>query len=168
MTWTASKLSPDLADQLARVPTSRDGLMHYAPCLVRLHSGEVLPHVYVVEESAFLRKWGNDPKRRFLDIGDVAAIEDSPVRLPASFANAIYDAHESGMGYFVFTVVLKDNRRLPFLTGNAVDFLNWPSGVGPDDVAGVEPHAGRDQLSSADPDTRRPADYLWCLYGVTE
>jgi hypothetical protein len=164
---SAPELSAELADQLARVPASRDGLLHYAPCLVRLRSGEVLPRVYVVEEQAFLRMWGNDPKRRMLDLRDIATIQDSPVRLPARFANEIYDAHESGMGYFIFTLVLNDGRRLPFLTGNAVDFPNWPAGVGPGDVVSVEPHVGRDELSSTGSATR-PADYLWCLHGVGE
>jgi hypothetical protein len=102
-----------------------------------------------------------------LDIRDLAAIEDSPVRLPARFANEIYAAHESGMGYFIFTLVLKNGRRLPFLTGNAVDFPDWPEGVSSGEVVGVEPHVGRDELSSMGAPTRS-AEYLWCLYGVGE
>lgn len=161
----APDLPAKLADQLARVPTSRDGQLDYAPCLVRLNSGEVHRRVHVVRESAFLALWGNDPNRSMLDVRDVAAIEESPERLPARFANVIYDAHESGMGYFIFTLVLNDGRRLPFLTGNAVDFPSWPAGVGPSDVVGVEPHVGRDELSGADPATRRAVEFHWCLYG---
>lgn len=164
---SSPELSDELADQLARVPTSRDGMLDYAPCLVRLRSGEVHRRVYVVEEKAFLALWGNDPKRPMLDIRDIAAIEDSPVRLPARFANEIYDAHESGMGYFIFTLVLKGGRRLPYLTGNAVDFPDWPEGVSPGEVVGAEPHVGRDELSSKGAPTRS-ADYLWCLYGDGE
>lgn len=87
------------------------------------------------------------------------------MRLPARFANKIYDAHESGMGYFIFTLVMKDGRRLPFLTGNAVDFPNWPAGVSPADVVGVEPHAGREELACADSATARVAESHWCLFG---
>jgi hypothetical protein len=60
--------------------------------------------------------------------------------LPARFANILYEAGESGMGYCAFSVELRDHRRLYFVTGNAVDFLNWPEGVLPDDVIGVTPH----------------------------
>ena len=59
----APTLAPELAEQLSRVSTSHDGSVVYARCLVRLKSGDVLPRVYLVEESTFLNRWGNDPSR---------------------------------------------------------------------------------------------------------
>ena len=161
----APKLSPTLAEQLARVPTSHDGDVAYAPCSVRLRTGEVLPRVCMVEESAFTRLWGIDPKRSFLSPDDVEAIEESPHRLPAPLANVLYAAGESGMGYVVFTVAFRDGTRLPFLTGNAVDFPDWPPGIDPRDAVAVEPHAGREQFQSADRDPHTgSAEAVWCVY----
>ena len=161
----APSLPMGLADQLARVATSRDRLLEYAPCLVSLHSGEVLSRVYVVEESAFLEMWGNDPNRPFLDVSEVASIEDSPVRLPPALANLIYKAGESGMGYSIFTVHLRDGRTVPFLTGNAVDFPDWPAGIEPAEAVSVEPHVGRDQLREGD-SGGSSLGYVWCLYSA--
>jgi hypothetical protein len=163
----APPLSPVLAEQLTRVPASHDGDLAYAPCTVRLRSGEVLPRVCMVEESAFTRKWGIDPKRHFLSPNEVEAIEESPHRLPAPLADEIYAAGESGMGYVVFTVVLRDGTRLPFLTGNSVDFPDWPPGIDPRDAVSAEPHVGRERLGGAD---RAPhtgaAQAVWCLYSA--
>lgn len=160
---SAPSLPVGLADQLARVPTSRNRLLDYAPCLVRLHSGEVLSRVYVVEESAFLEVWGDDPNRPFLDVTEVASIEDSPMRLPPALANVIYEAGESGMGYTIFTVHLRDGRVVPFLTGNAVDFPDWPAGIDPEGAVSVETHVGRDQLREGH-SSGSSSGYVWCLY----
>jgi hypothetical protein len=161
---SAPLLPLELVEQLARVPVSRDRNLEYSPCRVRLRSGEVLPCVYVVEESAFLAVWGDDPSRPFLDISQVASIEDSPARLPADLANILYMAGESGMGYFIFTVHLQDGRTVAFLTGGAVDFPDWPPGIDPAEAISVEPHVGRDQFQRSQ--SRNPPHYVWCLYSA--
>jgi len=160
----AAKLAPDIAAQLGRVPTSRDRSFLYAPCRVELKSGETLPRVYLVEEASYLRQWGNDPDRSMVDIADVLAVENSADRLPAQLADQVYEAGESGMGYVVFTVQLRDGRSIPFSTGNAVDFLDWPSDVNPSEAVAVEPHIGREFFVHPDGGGRHGADYKWCLY----
>ena len=153
------RLDERLAEQLARVPRSHDVAMDYAPCRVTLVDGRTVDRVYVQEVGEYLRGWGDDPRRSFLSIADVASIEESPSRLPAEYADRLYSAGESGMGYAAFLVDLADGRRMSFGTGNAVDFLDWPADVSPSDVVGVEPHAGRDV-----PERLTGAAYSWCLY----
>lgn len=159
---TAPRLTPELAAQLARVPTSYDG-MHYAPCQVRLRSRETLPRVYVAEESEYLRHWGVAP-RAAVALDDVESIEDSPFRLPAEFADAVYATGETGMGYFIFTVRLRDGRTIRFLTGDAIDFPDWPPGVDGRDVIEVLPY---DRDAAQQPpfdESRGYAHATVCLY----
>jgi hypothetical protein len=70
------------------------------------------------------------------------------------------------MGYTVFTVVFKTTipflrRRKTYLTGNAVDFIEYPFGMAPKDVVSVLPHVGRRTASLA---RQRRQKYYWCLY----
>jgi hypothetical protein len=72
----------------------------------------------------------------------------------------------TGMGYAVFTVVFKTiipflRRRKTYLTGNAVDFVAYPSGTGPRDVVSVLPHVGRGTASLG---KQVQPKYYWCLY----
>lgn len=159
----APTLPAELTEQLQRVPTSDDRGFRYAPCQVVLTSGEVLPRVYVSEESAYLHRWGEDSGRAMIALADVASIIESPQRLPARLADEIYAAGESGMGYAIFTVLLRDGRSIPFLTGDAVDFPDWPDDVDPRDAVAVEPHAGREFFVEPG-HGRRDAPYSWCLY----
>jgi hypothetical protein len=99
-----------------------------------------------------------------VDLADVVAIEESRDRLPAQLADDVYEAGESGMGYVIFTVRLRDGRSIPFSTGNAVDFLDWPADANPSDAVAVEPNVGREFFLQRDGSGRRGADYLWCLY----
>jgi hypothetical protein len=158
---TSKVLSANLVAQLELVPKSHDRSLEYAPCLVRLRSGEVLPRVYIVEASAFSALWGDDPKRNFLDVAEIASIEDSPFRLPRDLADVVYEAGESGMGYCIFTVQLRDGRTLPFVTGNAADFTDWPPDVDPRDAVAVEPHVGRDNVGGANSGS---APFVWGLF----
>ena len=137
------RLPEHLGEQLKRVPKSSDGYCVYAPCRVTLKRGEVLDRVYIVEAADFRRMWGHT--RDTVDVAEIEQIEDSPFRLPARWANKLYEAGESGMGYTLFTARLRDGSALPFFVGNAVDFPNWPPGTGPAD-AGVSLHS----RSSAD------------------
>lgn len=157
------RLPQHLAEQLSRVTKSSDGYCQYAPCRVTLKSGEVLDRVYLVERAAFRRMWGESEAT--VTVADVELIEDSPFRLPAQWANVLYEAGESGMGYTVFTARLRDGSTLPFVVGNAVDFPNWPPGVESRDVVDVLPHAGRDVFRDRGPDPHeKSAQFAWCLY----
>lgn len=157
------RLPADLAEQLSRVPKSSDGYCEYAPCRMTLKSGEVLDRVYVVERGSFRRMWGETAAA--VDVADVQHLEDSPVRLPAQWANDLYKAGESGMGYTVFVARLRDASNLPFVVGNAVDFPNWPPTTNPADVVDVQPHAGREVFRNRAPGPHEgAAQYAWCLY----
>jgi hypothetical protein len=166
-------LTPSQHRQLSEVETTTDGTCRYAPCQVVLASGDVVDRVYIVEVGPYSRKWGIDPTqdkgKRSIPIQHVVRIETSPTRLPAALANKVYAAGESGMGYTLFVVVMGDGSRLPFLTGNAVDFPNWSDGVDPREAVDVVPHAGREFFLHRAPEaTDRSAEYAWCLYQGSE
>jgi hypothetical protein len=157
------RLPQHLAEQLRRVPKSWDGYCAYAPCRVTLNSGEVLDRVYIVEASDFRRMWGHT--QATVDVADIEQIEDSPFRLPARWANALYQAGESGMGYTLFVARLRDGSILPFVVGNAVDFPNWPPGDRPADVVDVQPHTGREVFRDRAPGPyESSAEYAWCVF----
>jgi tRNA nucleotidyltransferase (CCA-adding enzyme) len=143
---TYPSLPQALAKQLSSVECSANGDLRYAPCRVTLHDGAVLERVIIAESVRVQQRWGRDVTESSPTISEVARIESSPWRLPAELATKIYQEHESGMGYFVFTVVMRDGTRLAFSTGNVVDFPLWPKGVDPADAVDVVPHAGRELL----------------------
>lgn len=155
-------LSDSIREALTKIVPSKAGQLLYYPCRVTLESGERLDTVYIEPEKPYLRIWGvypeEDKGKKWIRIQDVVAVEDSPVRLPARFANEIYSQGESGMGYTIFTVAFSDGKRQAFVTGNAVDFIHYPPGKGPNDVIGVEPHEGRNAEPIVTP------DWYWCLY----
>ena len=155
------QLSPGLARQLCAVPVS-NGIYH--PCAVVLIDGTVKDRVYVVGAAPWFQIWGvwpeDDRGKLSLDVGGVLSINDSPSRLPARFADELYRAGESGMGYTIFTVRFHDGSSIAIQTGNAIDFIDYPHGQDPQTVVGVLPHVGRD-----DPHLRSTPDYSWCLYG---
>ena len=118
--------------------------------------------MYLVAEIPFIKIWGWYPKAEVL-VSNIASVEDSPTRLPAVFANELYRAGESGMGYCLFTVIFKsDNSWVEssqaYVTGDAVDFIDYPEGKGPKDVVRVLPHIGRESNYIDGP------EYYWCLY----
>ncbi|TXK19311.1 hypothetical protein [Homoserinibacter sp. GY 40078] len=165
----APALTPDLAAQLARVAPSHDGTLQYFPCQVTLRSGEVLPRVCFAEQSRLRAHWGDDPRGNTVDPREVVAIEESPYRMPQRFADELYEVGESGMGYLIFTMRLRDGRALPYMTGNALDFPEWPDGVTPEDVVAVEPHVGREHFVERNSTTGHGvAHHMWCLYSNTE
>lgn len=155
-------LSKDLAAQVASVPLT-DGLYH--PCSVILDDGCLVDRVYLAAAEPWFRTWGiwpeDDSGKRSVDIRRVASINESPSRLPARFADELYKAGESGMGYTIFTVRFRDGSSMAVGTGNAVDFIDYPDGQSPQTVVDVLPHIGRD-----DPHLRSGPEYYWCLYGA--
>jgi hypothetical protein len=157
------KLSTELARELDAIEPSLVGGINYHPCAVWSDDGRHYDCVYIVEENGFHRYWGiwpeDDPAKRHVSVVSVQSIEASPSRLPAKFAAKIYDAGESGMGYFVFSLRFAGGLIQPYVTGGALDFLAYPAGFGPNDVTEAKPQP-----------TLRPSDYLsdlpycWCLY----
>jgi hypothetical protein len=162
------RLSSHLKAQLEAITPSIDGELEYYPCLVRLNDGTEMDRVYVVSEEQYVRQWilypDQDSGKVEVRIGDVVSIIESPSRLPARFANELYRAGESGMGYTVFTVVFSKRfglfpSRRDFVSGNAIDFIEYPPGRGPDDVTAVLPHVGR-----RDAGFRPGPKYSWCIF----
>jgi hypothetical protein len=157
-----AKLSDKLRDDLSAITPSRDGDLTYWPCAARMNDGTVLVCVYVVPEGPYIKHWGVYPQqdrgKSHISVADVDALAESPRRLPARFANKLYESGESGMGYTIFTVVFADGSRQAYGTGNAVDFIRYPEGKGQSDVVDVLPHEGR----NAEP--MRCPEYYWCLF----
>lgn len=137
------KLPGKLRDDLRAITPSRSGDLTYWPCAARMNDGTVLDCVYVVPEVPYIRQWGvypqQDRSKRHISIADVEALCDSPKRLPAQFANTLYKAGESGMGYTIFTVVFADGSSQAYGAGNAIDFVRYPEGKGQSDVVDVLP-----------------------------
>jgi hypothetical protein len=154
-------LSVELAEQLAAVPIT-NGL--YRPSLVELDDGTTLDRVYMVGAAAFLQLWGENADadgtgRAFVPVQRITAIVDSPCRLPARAADKLYAAGESRMGATIFTVCFRDGSRMAVVSGNAIDFVDYPTGQSAKTVVNVLPHAGID-----DPARKAAPDHAWCLY----
>jgi hypothetical protein len=162
-------LTPELAEQLHAIEPSSDGYCEYRPCRVQLTSGTLVDRVYVVERDAYMDALGvdpeDDPGKSSVSVEDVRRIDESPYRLPAALANKLYAAGECGMGYYIFTVVLRDGTKLPNLTGNAVDFPALTPGVTTSDIHDVFPHVGHDRFRDRPPSAHESnAAYTWCLF----
>ena len=150
-----------LSEQIARIRPSTDSGIKYRPCKVTLADGAILERVYLVEAGSYIRHWGvwpsEDRGKTEVLLTEIALVEESPHRLPARFANSIYEAGESCMGGCLFSVRFSSGLVEHFESGNAVDFIRFPVGLGPDDVEAVTPHAQADNA-------RISPDYSWCLY----
>lgn len=164
------EITPDLWVQLQGVAPSRDRDFEYRPCRVRLRTGEWRDRVYVVEAMPYIRYWGvwpwEDRGKHYVALEDVADIEESPTRMPRNLASRLYAAGESGMGYFIFKIVLADGRQVACLTGGAVEWVDLPAGIAAEDIAAVIPHGGREEEARGE--ISRGAAYAWCLYRRTE
>ncbi|MES2628541.1 MAG: RHS repeat-associated core domain-containing protein [Bacteroidota bacterium] len=150
------------SDKLASIEPSSDDIMFYRPCQVQLTDGRILQNVYIVEMESYYKTWGvwpgADPNKKYFLIEDVESITDSPNRLPASFANKIYLSGETGMGYNVFEVIFKNSVRKRFVTGNGVDFIQYPPGLSHADVIDVVPKENTSEIDIDGP------EYYWCIY----
>ncbi|MCW9707425.1 hypothetical protein [Fodinibius salsisoli] len=157
------KLDSELERQLDKISPSFDRDLAYKPCLVHLDTdNKVVDRVYVINAEDYIKHWGvwpeNDRGKNYINISRVIKIAESPSRLPAEIANEIYQAGESGMGYSVFTLKFTDGTSKAYVTGNAVDFIDYPEGKSADDILSVEPHVGRERA------VQSRTRYFWCLY----
>jgi len=84
----------------------------------------------------------NDSAKHSISVAEVVSLREGRSRLPPRFANELYAAGESGMGYAVFTVVF--SRCFGLLTGR--------------EVREVLPHVCREANSRYGP------KYYWCIY----
>jgi len=155
-------LNSDLERQLARIePGIRQRGMLLHPCSVECKNGTIVECVYMVAEADIVRLTGftqlkDTWSRNRISPEDIASIRESPMRLPAKFANQLYEAGESGMGYRAFTVVFSWWCRQEYAQAS-VDFIEYPSGTGPSDVKAVLPHVGKRRRPRL-----QPAVY-WCV-----
>lgn len=151
---TIGVLSPSMRVQLARIAPVIEGQSIRYPCALRLQDGTFLDCVYLVPYCSLSTEGEN-----WVPLEQVAEILPSPNRLPASFANQIRAAGESGNGYYVFTVRFSAFRRRKYLTG-LVDFIKYPLLTGPSSISGVLPHVGN-------PKANKPIKELkvhWCVF----
>lgn len=157
------RLPEDIRKQLVRIAPSHDGEALYYPVRAVLRDGQTFDAVYIVAEKPYLRNWGVYPEgdrfKRWVRIEDIATVDNSPIRLPAKFADELYRQGESGMGYTVFTVLFADGTKQACLTGNAVDFIRYPEGQTQKDVVAVRAHEGR-----RDDSLVKAPEWYWCLY----
>ena len=160
------RLPTNLSAQASKIPITHDGVLTYCPCSAILKDGRQVDCVYLVEAAPYIKMWGiwpdQDKGKLEIKIEDVVRIEPSPYCLPTKFAQQLYDAGESGMGYTVFEIQYRDGSRSAHLTGNAVDFVNLPSGKVMSDIHSVHPHEGRNSVHVEAP------NYNWCLYSKEE
>jgi hypothetical protein len=153
------RLSPLLREELGKVTPSVDEHgFSYFPCLLVCEDGTVHPRAYVSSRDLYIRMWGDDPSRDYVDIGAVKTLRSSPERLPADLASTVYTYGESGMGSRKFNIIDRMSRRYVCQTGDAVDFVALPPGVTPADIVGVE-RGGR-----GDAVDLMGAPYEWCIY----
>ncbi len=159
-----AELSLAQKEQLRLITPSKDDGVTYFPCSVNLKDSSHLECVYIVNAQEFILYWGawpeDDPGKKSIKIEEVDTIQESRSTIPAKFADKIYDAGESGMGYTIFTALFSDGTKKAYAAGNAVDFIEYPAGKTQDDIIDVFPHEGREEI-----DTDRVVDFYWCLYG---
>jgi hypothetical protein len=162
---TFPELPRELELQLRAIAPSHDGQIEYRPCMATLRDGRVLERVYVVDAQSYISTWGvwpeDDSGKHALDIAEVIRLEESPHRLPPDIADRIYRAGESGMGYAIFTIVFRDGTKQAYVSGNAVDFISYPSGQSAGSIAQVLLHQGRADTALTD-----HSPYCWCLFGT--
>ncbi|MGD1000528.1 MAG: hypothetical protein ABSA67_07495 [Candidatus Brocadiia bacterium] len=144
---------PDFILQVEAIEPSNTGFLKNRPCRLILADGKAVERAICVEDHrGFSGKWWIHPEC-------VARIEASRERMPANLASKLYVAGESGMGYQIFKVKMRDGTSYPFLTGNIVDFPDFPEGYSTDDVVEVYPHEGRYEFG-----LRRSRSFKWCFY----
>jgi hypothetical protein len=156
-------ISADVLQMLERIEPSVEGPdLRYYPCAATLKSGTVMECVYLCEPTPWFALWGvwpeDDPGKQSISVEDIAELRESTYRLPARFANRLYRAGESGMGYTIFVVEFRDGTRAAYGTGNAVDFITYPPGQSAATVVKVLPHEGRMEQKLSTP------DFTWCLF----
>jgi hypothetical protein len=161
----AAELSPGVRYQLDKIEPSVEmyGTRLY-PCSAQLHDGRMLECVYFVDIASFKRFWGWERPEEVpggklsISPDQVASVQESRLRLPARFANQIYRAGESGMGYFNFCLVFSWWYRRDYVVGSFVDFLEYPFWFGPADVRRVILYRNKREA-------RRTPETWWCVLG---
>jgi hypothetical protein len=131
-----------------------------------MKDGSVNSYVYVADSVSYFPEWGvdpeDDPDKRSVSIQEISKIRESPFRLPPAIATELL--HRPGWGgregIGGFFVRLEGGRNLHCVaTGDAVDFLDWPEGVTPDQVTELLGGPVYGEVLEA-----RGAKYWWALH----
>lgn len=132
--------SPDFLAQLEKIPPSipRDRRHHF-PCTLVLKDGTRVERAICAEDH---RGFVTDA---WIHPDTVESILPSPFRMPAKLATKLYAAGESGMGYEIFKMNMRDGTSYVFITNNVVDFPDLPAGYTSEDIKNVYPHKGREE-----------------------
>jgi len=146
-----------LLQQIRAIEPSVDRGVAYLPCSVALRDGTVHERVYLIDAEDFARTWGHVSGQYVVAMEALVRVAENPERLPARFANRLYAAGESGMGYFQFVLEFGDGTAQAYVTGDAVDFLAYPGTRKAADVSAVVPHAKGTSGSYLE-----GLPYLWC------
>jgi hypothetical protein len=151
-----------LLHEILAVEPSHDRDLLYRPCCVELESGELVDRVYFAEAFSWHSYWGvwpeDDPGKKSFSFVGIKRSFSSPSRLPAPLADKLYRGGETSVGGTSFALILRDGRRIPALTGNALDFLEYPPDVDPTDI--VDVIHGYHEISAS---RITDANYSWCL-----
>ena len=148
--------SPDFLAQIHSIEPSISygGQLHY-PCKLRLKDGELIERAICTEDHrGFLTDAWVHPD-------SVKEIIPSFDRMPARLATKLYSAGESGMGYEIFILEMKDGSDFVFVTNNVVDFPDLPNGYTTTDIQNVHPHKGRERSKLG---YRQDKPFKWCYY----
>ncbi len=159
---------PDLPDfllsQWEAILPAHSAARNARACMAVLDDGSVFDAVYVASAQDFIDNWGVWPKddhaKREIDITRVRQLLESPRRLPSKFAEKI---RETRMGGCDFTLMFSDNTKQAYITGNAVDFLELPSGKSMTDVIDVF-----QDRSLHSENYLQDLQFFWCLFGSGE
>jgi hypothetical protein len=127
----------------------------HRPCRLTLNNGRIVQRAICVEDH---RGFTTDS---WIHPDTVVRIEPSEERMPAFLASKLYAAGESGMGYEIFTMKMKDGTSQVYVTGNIVDFPDFPDGYETKDVDNVYPHQGREESKIG---YRQGRSFVWCFY----
>jgi hypothetical protein len=150
--------SSDFIAQVEAIePSNTGGIIpqKYRPCRLMLADGQIIPRAICVENH---RGFTIDSR---IFPNTVVRIEPSAERMPADLASKLYAAGESGMGYVIFRMTMKDGTSHIFVTGNTVDFPDLPNGYTTEDIQNVFPHEGREESKHGYKGQRA---FLWCYY----
>lgn len=157
------ELTPALRLALRRIEPAGGGSVTYWPCKVQRSSGAWQDCIYLTNAADWFRTWGTwpseDPGKSELELLEIKDVQESPSRLPAQFANELYQSGESGMGYTLFEVEFADGTSAAYSNGNAIDFLTYPPGKSKQDVVAARAHAGRGA-----PHPFPSPEYTWCFF----
>ena len=162
-----SQITPELLKQLKNIIPSNNRTIAYYPSQIKLRNGDIIDRVYIIDFKDYMKLKNNilPEDDNAIDIKNVINIQESPLRLPVQLANKMYKAGESGMGYCIFTLVLKGGKTLPYMMGNMIDFPNLPKEILPLFITDIIPHIGRECFSEKTDDPyKKSAKYYWCIF----